>query len=162
MLVTESFNILGLNQDASMIEVKNAYKKLIRKYHPDLYTNNTEYLPQAIEMTKKLNLAVESIEIFFSQEKADFADSYEEEAVYSFSKSSKFSNQNHYTRTHYYYDAAASVKRGIFSSVTDKLSRCFDFLLSQSYKMAGIFLFFIIMEKTQINSTLRAVLPYFF
>lgn len=49
---TELYDILGLKSDASDTDIKNAYKKLARKYHPD---KNKE--PDAEEMFKKVNQA---------------------------------------------------------------------------------------------------------
>lgn len=36
------YKILGINQSASQDEIKKAYRKLARKYHPDLNPNNKE------------------------------------------------------------------------------------------------------------------------
>ncbi len=37
------FQILGLQRDASLDDVKNAFRKLARKFHPDLNNGNKEY-----------------------------------------------------------------------------------------------------------------------
>ncbi|PIQ46653.1 MAG: molecular chaperone DnaJ, partial [Deltaproteobacteria bacterium CG12_big_fil_rev_8_21_14_0_65_43_10] len=34
------YEILGLKRDASAKEIKNAYRKLARKYHPDVNPDN--------------------------------------------------------------------------------------------------------------------------
>ncbi len=34
------YQVLGIREDASVEEIKHAYKKLVRKYHPDQYANN--------------------------------------------------------------------------------------------------------------------------
>jgi len=36
------YKILGINKSATPVEIKNAYRKLARKYHPDLNPNNAE------------------------------------------------------------------------------------------------------------------------
>lgn len=36
----DPYKILGLNKGASKEEIKEAYKKLVKKYHPDQYANN--------------------------------------------------------------------------------------------------------------------------
>lgn len=36
----DPYKVLGLNKGASETEIKDAYKKLVKKYHPDQYANN--------------------------------------------------------------------------------------------------------------------------
>lgn len=36
------YNVLGINKNATGKEIKAAYRKLARKYHPDMNANNTE------------------------------------------------------------------------------------------------------------------------
>ena len=38
----EYYSILGLNEGATADEVKKAYRKMSKKYHPDLNPNNKE------------------------------------------------------------------------------------------------------------------------
>lgn len=51
------YEILGIAKDASDDEIKTAYKKLARKYHPDLNQGNAE----AADMFKKINEANETL-----------------------------------------------------------------------------------------------------
>jgi curved DNA-binding protein CbpA len=37
------------------MELKKSYKKLLRKYHPDKFSNNPNKLKIATEITKKIN-----------------------------------------------------------------------------------------------------------
>ncbi len=49
------FNVLGLQRDASSADVKNAFRKLARKFHPDLNSDD----PMAEENFKEVNEAYE-------------------------------------------------------------------------------------------------------
>lgn len=51
------YNILGLNSDATEDEIKKAYRKLAKQYHPDLNPNNQ----QAAEKFLKIQQAYEAL-----------------------------------------------------------------------------------------------------
>ena len=38
--MTDPYKVLGISRDATDTEVKNAYRILARKYHPDRYADN--------------------------------------------------------------------------------------------------------------------------
>lgn len=48
------YQILGINKNSSQKELKNAYKVLIKKYHPDLYQGDKSF---AEKKTKEINIA---------------------------------------------------------------------------------------------------------
>jgi hypothetical protein len=52
-----AYKILGLNNNASLTEVKEAYRKLVKKWHPDLFVNQPELQKQAQEKMRLFNEA---------------------------------------------------------------------------------------------------------
>ena len=54
------YEILGIKRTASQDEIKTAYKKLVKKYHPDIYTGDKEY---AQKMTSQINVAYDVLSI---------------------------------------------------------------------------------------------------
>jgi DnaJ family protein C protein 3 len=52
------YGVLGVNQDATIEQIKAAYNKLVRKWHPDLHHDPAKK-QEAEEMMKKINTALE-------------------------------------------------------------------------------------------------------
>ena len=67
MAFIDYYTTLGLQKTASQDEIKKAYRKLARKYHPDLNPNNDE----AAQKFKELNEANEDMEIMVDYEKRE-------------------------------------------------------------------------------------------
>lgn len=63
------YKILGINKDASESEIKSAYRKLARKYHPDLNPNDKE-------ANKKFQQINEANEVLSDPEKRKKYDKY--------------------------------------------------------------------------------------
>lgn len=59
--MTDPYKVLGISRDATDIEVKNAYRALARKYHPDNYAGNPDMAELAEEKMKEINAAYEEI-----------------------------------------------------------------------------------------------------
>lgn len=55
------YEVLGIKQDATDIEVKNAYRQLARKYHPDNFSNDPDMAKLAEERMKEINEAYDEI-----------------------------------------------------------------------------------------------------
>jgi DnaJ-domain-containing protein 1 len=53
---------LELAKGASMQEIRSAYKRLIKKYHPDLHAGDEEKREYALIITQKLNGALDYFE----------------------------------------------------------------------------------------------------
>ena len=58
--MTDPYSVLGVSRDASMDEIKKAYRKLSRKYHPDANVNNPNKA-QAEEKFKQVQAAYNQI-----------------------------------------------------------------------------------------------------
>jgi DnaJ-domain-containing protein 1/GTP-binding protein EngB required for normal cell division len=55
--ITRAYNILGLKPDASPSQIKQAYKSLVKKWHPDLFVNQPQELIKAHEKIRAINEA---------------------------------------------------------------------------------------------------------
>ena len=71
MAYIDYYNILGVSKDASQDDIKKAYKKLARKYHPDLNPND----PTAQRKFQEIN---EANEVLSDPEKRKKYDQYGE------------------------------------------------------------------------------------
>ena len=59
------YKILGLNPGASLSEVKQAYRNLVKTEHPDLFLNNPQLKQEAEEKLKKITKAYEELKKFY-------------------------------------------------------------------------------------------------
>lgn len=57
--IVEALNLLNLESDFNLIQLKDAYRQQIRKWHPDL---NPDLLEQATEVCKRINIAYDLLE----------------------------------------------------------------------------------------------------
>ena len=53
----EYYKILELEYGVGFDKIKSAYKRLLKKYHPDMYHNQPEKLKTAQKLTEKINEA---------------------------------------------------------------------------------------------------------
>ncbi|MBQ8174634.1 MAG: J domain-containing protein [Clostridia bacterium] len=59
--MTDPYIVLGVSRDASEEEIKAAYRKLARRYHPDRYANDPEGARAAEEKMKEINEAYDAV-----------------------------------------------------------------------------------------------------
>jgi hypothetical protein len=123
------FRTLGLNRRASFAEVKLAYKKLVKVWHPDLYVaKRPGMIPKVQEKFKEINFAYSILceafqEISFEQTKNTNDHNREKDSAKQFEF--EFSNGDHYVgealdgKMHglgIYYFACGDVYKGEFVS----------------------------------------------
>jgi len=64
--IQKCFKTLELDQDASLAEAKQNYKKLVTIWHPDRFYNDPQKLTLAGEKLKEINLAYNEVKIFLA------------------------------------------------------------------------------------------------
>ena len=89
MAFIDYYKVLGVERDASQEEIKKAYRKLAKKYHPDINREN----PQAQERFQEIN---EANEVLGDPEKRRRYDEYGEHRKHS----EEFEAQQRNARTH--------------------------------------------------------------
>jgi hypothetical protein len=57
-----AYQILGAPLSASASSIKQTYRKLVKRWHPDLYPSGTPAYAEATQMTKLINAAYSGIE----------------------------------------------------------------------------------------------------
>lgn len=83
------YEILGVKTDATQTEIRQAYKKLIKKYHPDVYTGNKQ---KAEEISIQINEAYDVLSNVNSRREYD-------NMLNSENESSNYADSTNYTST---------------------------------------------------------------
>jgi curved DNA-binding protein CbpA len=105
--IDDYYAILGIDRNASYPEIKKAYRKLVKKYHPDRKTSYRHYRSSASSskaldddetMIKKINAA---FEILSDDEKRKKHDNDRRAMETYFDKDSSNTYENHHNRTKY-------------------------------------------------------------
>ncbi|WP_374075021.1 DnaJ domain-containing protein [Bdellovibrio bacteriovorus] len=55
------YDVLNINKNASTDEIRAAYRRLMKAYHPDRYLNEPQKLKAATEVMKKLNITRDTL-----------------------------------------------------------------------------------------------------
>ena len=102
------YEILGVSKNASQEEIRNAYKKLIKRYHPDLYQGDKKF---AERKTQEINEAYDTLSD--STKKYDYDLSITPQNTttnYSYTPPKYSSEYNPYTSYNNYYKNRYSSK----------------------------------------------------
>lgn len=93
------YNILGVSKNASKDDIKKAYRKLARKYHPDLHPNDEE-------AKKKFQQINEANEVLSDPEKRKKYDQYGKDWKHAdeFEKAKSHQRQRSYTGGQQFYN----------------------------------------------------------
>ena len=147
MTINESYIILGLNNSASFDDVKAAQRKLIKKYHPDLFITDPEGLERALEATKQINIAVENI-------KNNMNNVFKASVNCKSERKSPSPYSNSCFRASYKIQKSYDVERD--SNLSERLygifNNCLNCVVSQSYKMTGAFGVYLLIQKYSCHS----------
>lgn len=99
MELEKAYRVLKVEKTATLEEIRNSYRELAKKYHPDLYQNNPlVYLAE--EKSKEVNEAYEVLEDYLENKEKYF---YEEESYnsqYEDLKTDKY--QKHYSNSSFW------------------------------------------------------------
>lgn len=57
-----AYQVLGVPLDASVLAIKQSYRALLKRWHPDLYSSGTPSHAEAVQMSKLINEAYSAIE----------------------------------------------------------------------------------------------------
>jgi replication fork clamp-binding protein CrfC len=65
--IANAYRVLGLQPNVSLIEVKQAYKTLVKKWHPDLFVNKPQMQKQVQEKMRLVNEAYNILNDHYSE-----------------------------------------------------------------------------------------------
>ena len=89
----DPYSVLGIRPDAGDEEVKQAYRELARKYHPDHY-RNSDLADLASEKMKEINAAYEEIQKARSARSAGAGEGYRSQSNPLYAEVRNLINQN--------------------------------------------------------------------
>ena len=95
-IIMNPYEVLGISKNASLEEIKKAYRELSRKYHPDSYAGN----PLASLAEEKFKQVQEAYDAIMREKNSgyNYSDSYNSTNAYD----NRNSYNNSYNNTNYY------------------------------------------------------------
>jgi len=69
MDIRQCFDVLELDRNASIDDVKQAYKDMVNIWHPDRFSNNPRLKQKAEDKLKEINEAYKMVQFFLSSKK---------------------------------------------------------------------------------------------
>ena len=109
--MSNPYEVLGVASNATDVEINKAYRKLARKYHPDLNENSNE----ALEKMKEINKAYDEIKKIRSGENTNNS--------YNNNYYNSYSNDGYYNNNDYYQTIATLIQMGLYSQAWGYLSQ---------------------------------------
>lgn len=136
------YEILKVSQTASQQEIRDSYKNLIKKYHPDIYTGNHEY---AEKITKELNDAYKTLSNEETRKEYDLSlippETNSSNTYYSFYS---YSNKNNYKVSHNKMEYEEKIQETLEEKMKKKIYNIVDKKTSNMSQESKIFMIIII------------------
>lgn len=131
----DPYSILGVHKNATDEEVKSAYNELVRKYHPDNYTDDNPLKDLAKEKMQEVNAAYEEIQRLRSKKKSKSSGGY-----YTGSASGSYAEIRRMINARNFRDA----ERELFAIPSDDRTAEWHYLISV-----------VLMSQNRVNDAMR-------
>lgn len=136
------YEILKVSKTASQQEIRDSYKSLIKKYHPDIYTRNHEY---AEKITKELNIAYQTLSNEETRKEYDLGLIPPETNTSNTSYSSdSYSNNHNYRSSHNNIEYSEEIQETIEEKMKKKIYNIVDKKTSNMSRESKIFMVIIV------------------
>ena len=151
------YEILGITTDADIAAIKTAYRRLVRKYHPDLNPNNSD----ACENFKKITEAYETLSDKFMRERYDRLNNFVRKTTFQQEAKKAYTEQKvqgkPYRKTYKAPNEPQNTFGEIFSDILDsfKISNKKD--SAKKTNGTNIYMDVVLTKKEAVEGTLRTI-----
>lgn len=150
MTLEKAYEVLGINKNSSMDEIKKAYRNLSKKYHPDLFQNNP-LADLATEKLKEINEAYDIIRNKLSEKENEDKFNYQE------------NNTRNEEKSFIWYDYEYTIDKDlmVYNSIRREAQKLIEPLLNEyekKYQSYGSLSNFIAQDKSFTISIIDEVL----